>query len=434
VLLWASLARAAILAGAAFAGFTPLLVLAAVFTVLTALHKPAQAALLPRLAPEPARREAANAVWSAVDNAGFVAGASIAGVLMATAGGGAAFLTAAATFAAAAALLARITRDEPAGAGGHARSQAAGDARAARGGALTAAAGDPRAGRGGALTAAAGDPRSGRGGALTAAAGPRRVPESLRGLATVARDPRLRALVALLSATTLVEGMVDVLVVVAALDLIDLGGAGVGWLNAAWGVGGILGGATALSARRGQLALGALLAGAPLVALAAAPHATTALAALLVLGAGYALIEVAGRTMIQRLAHDEVRARVFAVTESSYWLTTGAGAMLASPLVAATGPRAALAIAGAALVTATLAYAAATSSSARATPSASTSRWVTARTVEGPIAPIRTPRASRRRTSSPASPSTSKITMLVSTGHTEKPAADRPEASARALA
>jgi MFS family permease len=170
----------------------------------------------------------------------------------------------------------------------------------------------------------------------------------------VARDRRLRLLVGVLSASTLIEGMVDVLVVVAAVELLDLGGAGVGWLNAAWGVGGLAGGAVALSLiARGHLHLalpaGGLLIGLPLIALGALPLPVAALVLLLVLGIGYSLVEVAGTTLLQRLAHDRVRARAFAVVESSYWLTTGAGAMLAPLVVAIAGPRGALIIVGAAL-------------------------------------------------------------------------------------
>src|SRR4051794_19840190 len=63
VLLAATVARALLLAGAALsvaAPFALLLVLAVLFTVATAAHKPAQAALLPHLAPEPERQAAAN--------------------------------------------------------------------------------------------------------------------------------------------------------------------------------------------------------------------------------------------------------------------------------------------------------------------------------------------------------------------------------------
>jgi MFS family permease len=257
--------------------------------------------------------------------------------LAATAGAGAAFAAAAVAFGAAASLLARIARDEP-----------------------------PR--REGGRPAA---------GNVTA------------GLRAIARDRRLALLVGVLSASTLIEGMVDVLVVVTALKLTGLGDAGVGWLNAAWGVGGIAGAAVALRVRE-SLPAGGLLAGAPLIVLAAVPAPAPAIALLAVLGAGYALLEVAGLTLLQRHAADHLRARAFGVVESTYWLTTGAGAMLAPPLVALAGPRGALALVGVALPAVVLAYAA-TASSAREIPSASTSRCVTARTVDGPVAPIRTP-------------------------------------------
>lgn len=355
VLFATAAARALVLIAAALLldSLAVLLVLAAVFTMLTAAHKPAQAALLPRLTPNPA---GANAVWSAIDNGSFVVGAVAAGAIVGTAGAGTAFAVAAVAFALASALLARITRDAPAGGDGTSSSRRE-DA-----------------------------PAGGDGASSHRRAAPARA--ASLGLRTVARDRRLRLLVAVLSASTLIEGMVDVLVVVTALRLTGLGDAGVGWLNAAWGVGGIAGAAFALRASAG-LAAGGLLAGLPLVALAAVPAPAPAVLALAVLGAGYALVEVAGLTLLQRHADDGVRARAFAVVESSYWLTTGAGAMLAPALVALVGPRTALALVGAALPAVALAYAIA--SRAREIPSASTSRCVTARTVEAPIAPTRTP-------------------------------------------
>src|SRR5215211_3561697 len=111
------------------------------------------------------------------------------------------------------------------------------------------------------------------------------------GFRVVARDRSLRLIAAVLALSTLVEGAVDVLVVVVAIQLLDLGGAGVGWLNSAWGLGGLVGGAAALSLlARGRLAsgltLGALLVGAPLLLLAAAPRLGLALAMLVILGVG----------------------------------------------------------------------------------------------------------------------------------------------------
>ncbi len=301
VLLAATIVRVALLAAtaagvAAGAPFALILVLAALFTVASAAHKPAQAALLPHLAPDPAP---ANALASSIDNAAFIVGAVAAGVLVAAFGAAAAFAAAGAAFALATLFVAGIARDNPKG------------------------------------------------------PGPSRF-EALEGLHAVARDRRLRLLVGVLSASTLIEGMVDVLVVVTALEVLDLGGAGVGWLNAAWGVGGLAGGAVALTLiARGHLRLalplGGLLIGLPLIALGSLPLPVAALVLLLVLGVGYSLVEVAGVTLLQRLAHDRVRARAFAVVESSYWLTTGAGAMLAPLVIAVAGPRGALVVVGAAL-------------------------------------------------------------------------------------
>src|SRR4051794_914526 len=308
VLLAATLARALLLVAAAatlaaHAPFAVLLVLATLFTVASAAHKPAQAALLPQLAPEPQRQAAANALWSGIDNAAFVAGALAGGLLVAALGTAAAFAAAGLAFAAAASLLARIGRDPSP----HLKGP-----------------------------------------------GPFRSGEALEGLRVIARDPRLRVLVGVLSISTLVEGMIDVLVVVTALRVVDLGDAGVGWLNAAWGVGGLVGGGVALVlVGRGRLSValpvGLILIGTPLVILAWLPLAAAAIVLLIVLGVGYALVEVAGLTLLQRLAHDRVRARAFAVLESSYWLTTGLGAMLAPAVVALAGPRGALLIVGAAL-------------------------------------------------------------------------------------
>jgi predicted MFS family arabinose efflux permease len=274
------------------------LVLAAVVTVLATAEKPAAAALLPLLARSPRQLAASNALFSATSNGGFMVGSLAGGLIVAAAGATTAFAVTAATFAISAAAVLVVPRDPvPEHRAGHAAS-------------------------------------IGR--------------ELLRGAGEIGRQPALRRLVSLLGVLTLVEGAVDVLVVVVALELLDTGSAGVGWLNAFWGVGGVLGGAGALALLgRGRLAAGlaagALLVAASLLAVGAAPSIAVAVLALTVLGIGYALIEVAGMTLLQRLAGDEVLARAFAVVESSYWLATGAGAILAPGLVALLGIRGALA-------------------------------------------------------------------------------------------
>jgi MFS family permease len=290
-----ALVAAAVAAGAPFA---VVLVLAAVFTIASTAIKPAQAALLPTLARTPEQLAASNAAWSAIDNAGFLLGAILGGSLVAATSAQLAFAATAADFVLAALLIHRIPHD-------------------------------PRP--------AHRDPLPGA----------RLVREARSGLDTVSAEPRLRLLVSFLAATTFIEGAIDVLIVVAALELLDMGASGVGWLNAAWGVGGLLGGALALAVlRRGRiafgLAAGCIIAGVALGLIASWPRPGVALGLLVVLGVGYAWVEVAGLTLMQRLVSDEVLARVFGVVESTYVASTGLGSVLAPVAVAVFGIKGAL--------------------------------------------------------------------------------------------
>jgi predicted MFS family arabinose efflux permease len=311
VLLVALVARALILLAiaASIVAAAPtwvVLALGALFTIVATAHKPAQAALLPSLADTPHQLAASNAVWSGIDNAAFLLGSLVGGILIAVASVQAAFGATAGLFALSALPVARIARDPVPS------YRAAPDV-------------------------------------------PKRALEGAgRGFREVAADSRLRLIVGFLAVSTLVEGAADVLVVVVAIQLLDLGGAGVGWLNACWGAGGLMGGLTALALLgRGRLAAGlaagGLLVGLPLMAIAAvaSPVATGAL--LVLLGVGYALIEVAGLSLLQRLTAEDVLARAFAVVESSYWFTTGIGAILAPAIVALLGVRGALLAVGACL-------------------------------------------------------------------------------------
>ena len=155
-----------------------------------------------------------------------------------------------------------------------------------------------------------------------------------------------------MAVTTLVEGALDVLIVVVALELLDIGDAGVGWLNAAWGFGGLLGGAAAVALVGGgrlasALGGGCLAIGLALVGVAAWPAVVPALALFAVLGIGYVLVEVAGLTLTQRLAGDDVLGRVFGVVESTYVVTTAIGSALAPVAIAVVGIDGALLLAGA---------------------------------------------------------------------------------------
>ena len=167
-------------------------------------------------------------------------------------------------------------------------------------------------------------------------------------------EPRLRLIVGVLCVTTMVEGAVDVLVVVVALELLDVGEAGLGWMNAAWALGGLLGGVLVAGLLGGGrlatgLAAGCLLAGAAVAGLAAWTTAASALALLALLGLGYTLIEVAGETLMQRLAPDDVLGRVFGVVEGTYVASAAAGSLLAPAAIALLGVDGALVAVGACL-------------------------------------------------------------------------------------
>jgi MFS family permease len=164
-------------------------------------------------------------------------------------------------------------------------------------------------------------------------------------------QPEPRLVIGLFGTQTLVRGILNVLLVVAAIELLGLGESGVGWLNAAYGIGGLLGALAALSlvgrARLGRpFAFALLLWGAPLALVGIAPEAAIGIAALLVVGAGNAALDVSGFTLVQRLVDDRVLGRVFGVFEMLVFTTVGIGAVAAPLLVAAAGERGALIVAG----------------------------------------------------------------------------------------
>lgn len=299
----AAAAAAIALAVHASAPLAVVLALAALLTVLQTAQRPGQAALLAHLARTPVQLAAANAAWSGLDNASFLLGALLGGVLIAATGTTAVFAVTAAMFVVAAAATGWVERDPV--------------------------------------------PEH-----RTGATGPREVAGGLRA---VREDRALALVIGAVAVTTFVEGIVDVLVVVAALTILHLGDAGTGWINAAWGAGGIAGGIAGLALlHRGRLASGlaggAALAGLALLVLAALPSAGAGLALLFVFGIGYALVDTAELTLVQRLASDALLARAFGVTETLYWITTGLGAAVAPVLIAWLGTRGALAVAGGCLL------------------------------------------------------------------------------------
>jgi hypothetical protein len=162
-------------------------------------------------------------------------------------------------------------------------------------------------------------------------------------------DRRPRLLLGMHGLGSLTEGFIDSLIVVLAFELLDAGEIGVGLLNAAVGVGGILGALIALVAGARERLFpayraGVIAFGSPLVATAALPAAAPLLVG--ASGAGNILMDVSARTMLQRLIPDQKLTRAFGVLESTYMAFEGLGAFVGAMLAVAIGPRWTLVIAG----------------------------------------------------------------------------------------
>jgi MFS family permease len=269
---------------------------AALATMAVTVTRPTQSALLPALARTPEELTAANVVAGWLESLSVLVAPALTGVLLGVSGPGAVFICCAGVAGLSALAVARL-------------------------------AGQP------AVTVATDDDDGD--GALRA------------GIDTLRAEPAARLLVALLAAQFVAIGALDVIYVVLALDTLSLGASWAGYLNAAFGAGGVIGaaGTVALVGRRRLLP--PLLIGIAgwAVALAVLAAVTTAGATLVLLataGVARILVDVAGRTLLQRAAPPEVLARVFGVLEGLQDAGLAAGSLLAPLLVALGGAPAAL--------------------------------------------------------------------------------------------
>jgi MFS family permease len=271
-----------------------------VATIVGVPFRPAQAALVPRLARDPAELTAANAASSTIESVASFAGPALGGLLLAVTTTELVFGLNGLSFLWSAALVLGVRVEHDAGEGGR---------------------------------------RTGFLRELTAGAG------------TIVRDAEVRSVSLLYAAQTLVAGALNVLIVLVALELLETGEAGVGYLNAALGLGSILGGLVALAAStRGRLAvdfgIGLVLFGVPLVAIALLVSVPVALLALGVVGIGNAMVDVTAITILQRIVGDDVLGRVLGTLEGLLIGAIGLGAVLAPALVRGLGIEGALAVAG----------------------------------------------------------------------------------------
>jgi MFS family permease len=169
----------------------------------------------------------------------------------------------------------------------------------------------------------------------------------VEGLRAVRADPGLQLIAALGFAQTFLRGCATVLVVVVAIDLLGGGDADVGVLNAATGVGAVIGSVMASTVtwngRHARcLGIGVALWGAPLAVVGGAPEAAAALLLFAAIGVGNSLVDVGGFTLLGRLTPDAVMARAFAAIEALWTLGVALGAAVSSPMIALLGGRGAL--------------------------------------------------------------------------------------------
>jgi hypothetical protein len=164
----------------------------------------------------------------------------------------------------------------------------------------------------------------------------------------VAHDRAARLLVSLLAGQFVVIGALDVLFVVLAVRVLGLGGQGAGYLNAAFGAGGVLG--ILLTVRLvgrprlgPPLTLAALVWAAAFLILGLGPTVLGAFVLLTLAGSARTLLDVATRTLLQRTVSSHMLARVFGLLETLDSTGLAVGSLLAPALVALLGARSAVA-------------------------------------------------------------------------------------------
>lgn len=318
LLRWITGVRAVLLAAAALlaaSGQPPVAVIAAgaASSALAGTYRPLQAAVLPWLVRTPAELAASNAVTAVMENGGALIGPLLAGGVLAVASPAAAMAVAAGCLAAATVSLLRLAvPDTP-------KAAARGAASVAR--------------------------------------------DITSGLAEFWRMAPPGGVAILAFAQTLLRGALVVLIAVLAVRVLGLGGSAVGWLNAAFGAGGLAGAAVAAGAIRvtrlgRSFIAGMLLWGLPLALLALSPAAALAYLALVIVGIGNAVVDVSAFTMVTRLAGPGTAGKALGALEFAALAGLATGSILTPPLLDAAGIRGALTVLGGGLVVLALAHAA----------------------------------------------------------------------------
>ena len=174
---------------------------------------------------------------------------------------------------------------------------------------------------------------------------------ALAGFRELRRRPGARLLLGFVTGQTIVIGALDVLTVVLAYGVLEMGPAGPGMLSAAVGIGGLVGAAATVTLiGRERLApaffFGVVTIGLPIALVALVPGPVGALILLGAAGIGKSFFDVTSRTLLQRSVDDDVLARVFGVQEGLMMAALAVGSVIAPILVAWVGIDPAFVIAG----------------------------------------------------------------------------------------
>jgi MFS family permease len=292
--------------------------LAALSTLAVALTRPAHGSILPSLARTPEELTSANVASGTMQTLGILVAPALAGILLLDAGPAAVFVVSAVVCALSGALAAGVRTERTT---------------VERPGAAPSEPGDPAAGEPGAVAVE------------SATVG------VIEGLRILVGHPGSRTIVLIIAAGSVIEGALDLIAVVLALDLLAMGDGGVGLLGSAVGAGGLIGAASAaLLIGRSRLALplvaGLLLWSVPLAIIGLLPNAAVAVGLLVLAGVGRSLMDIAGRTMLQRVAPEHALGGIFGALEGLHDAMLAVGSVAVPILIALIGVRPALIVTG----------------------------------------------------------------------------------------
>lgn len=311
VMISSDLSRAVLIAVAAvliWSDGPPIAVyaLAVVTAICGSPFRSSQASILPQLARDPIELAAANVASSTIESIGFFAGPALAGLLLAVTSIPVVYVFNVITFVWSAALVlgVRLPARE---------KESPSDEAPEREGFLA---------------------------------------EASAGYKAIFGDRNLLVLIGLYCGQTVVAGASLVFTVAIALDLLDVGRSGLGFIDATLGIGGLVGGFIALVlAQRGHLArdfgIGVILWSAPLLLVAAWPTITATVICMILLGLANSVVDVNAYTILQRITPEGTMARVFGAMESAVIGGMALGALLMPALISWIGLRWGLAVIGA---------------------------------------------------------------------------------------